>query len=84
MDRSARGLVDQVNAQEPARQDRIGCRIIGDTLHVEIEREMTPLEEALERAAAGEKLAEDVRGLFHADGTPVPDAIERLRRIAGI
>lgn len=79
-----RGLVDDVNRREPASQHAISCRLAGAVLLVEMQRELTPLEEAQERAAAGEKLAAELRSLFQADGTPVPDALDRLRRIAGV
>lgn len=78
-----RGLVDQVNLKEPQRQERISCRIgVGGVLYVEVEREMTPIEELAERLGAAEAKLSQLNGLFHADGTPVPDLVERLRRIA--
>jgi len=45
---------------------------------------LTPAEEMAERLAAAEAKLAQLRGLYHADGTPVPDALDRLKRIAGI
>lgn len=45
---------------------------------------LTPAEEMAERAAVAEAKLAQLRGLFHADGTPVPDMLDRLRRIAGV
>lgn len=67
-----------------AEEEIAGLRVFGvEHLRVAGPDVLTEAEALAERLAAAEAKLSQLNGLFHPDGTPVSDLVERLRRIAG-
>lgn len=67
-----------------AEEEIAGLRVYGvEHLRVAGPDVLTEAEALAERLTVAEAKLQQLNGLFHADGTPVPDLVERLRRIAG-
>jgi hypothetical protein len=81
-----RGFVDDINAREPAMQERITCQIIADKLFASVTRDLTPAEEVLHVRAEVEAQAETLRKLLTNEfGRGLtPERADELRRLLGL
>ena len=68
-----------------AEEEIAGLRVLGvEHLRVVGPDILTPTEELAEKLAEAEAVLNRVRSLFHADGTPVPDALTRLAALVNV
>lgn len=77
------GLVDDMRKRVPDDEED-SCRVHGAAgLTFTYEHKLTPVEVMQEQIDAYEVKAAQLRGLLQADGTLVPDAAAKLKKILG-
>ena len=78
---------DDINAREPAMQDRITCQIVGGKLFASVTRELTPAEEVQALRAQLDNLGERIRAVLppnNAEPLPTADRMALIQAIFAI
>lgn len=78
-------LVADVRARIPTESERDSAVVYGaDALRVTYTDELTPAEQMADELAELRAERAKLRDLFQADGTLIPGALEKLRKLAGV
>lgn len=75
---------DDINAREPAMQDRITCQIVGGKLFASVTRELTPAEEVQALRAQLDNLGERIRAVLPPNNAEPLSTSDRMALMKAI